>query len=311
MKYVNFGNSQFPIVHTCVIYGLLSGQSARADAERGFSNTPAIWLTLAFFNLVTWHGQVHELELVHSHGRGGADWRRIIVDYALLQPIRDSQYGFGTFYQRLFDVNICQPYTFTIYRLAVDDVPCLDFTPAHVIAIEHKPKVSEQFWDGWPPPPGKPGGGRQVVFKDPFATQTRRSPASGRGASRGGGGAIFDGGGLAGVAAPVEALPLPVPASAIPHDGDGEDEHGQDFDEENADQDCVGEAEMSDPILEALIGGEALRNSVPSDLDLPPPVLEPTVVCGPPAEEDESKARAHFFDFTLQQFETISIFIKA
>ena len=267
------------------IFGLLYGRLARADASQLWPAGPAVWFTLSFLNLVTWHGQVQELQIVHSTTRGGADWRRIIVNFVLLEPLRDGEYGFGTMYERLFSLNIKPAYTFSLYRLSDDNVPCADFTPANVIALELTPPVSERFWNGWPPPPPPPKPNQLVVLSDPFVKRRKVSNAL---AGRGGGAAAADGidgtdGGAPAVAAPLGWVP---PAG----EADGEEEHGQDIEEENLDQDCVGEGLMDNPILEGLIGGDPLRNSVQFEVDMPAPEMEPVVVCGPPAAEDEAKA---------------------
>ncbi len=204
--------------------------------------------------------------------------------------MRDATYGYGTMYQRLAGLNIKPSFEFSLWILARDEVRCSDFTPAHVIVIEASPKISDRFWDGWPPPPPPPPRSTtrdQVVLRDPFAKRRRGAAAAGDHLAPIRGDAVdpasLDDPTTPDAATPIgEAPKLPV---------DGENEHGRDANEADADQDDGGE-QLENLLLDLLLAGAdaAAANSVPSDVDAPPESVEPSVVRGLPAAEEEAKA---------------------
>ncbi len=75
-----------------------------------------IYFSIPFLNLTTWHGQVHELERCLDPNRQGPCWRNILNPVVLLNPVRDKDYGFGTFYQRFFHKNFNYKYKFEICK---------------------------------------------------------------------------------------------------------------------------------------------------------------------------------------------------
>ncbi len=201
--------------------------------------------------------------------------------------MRDATYGNGTMYQRLAGLNIKPSFEFSLWILARDEVRCSDFTPAHVIVIEASPKISDRFWDGWPPPPTRTTRD-QVVLRDPFAKRRRGAAAAGHHLEASLGDAVDPTTSLNDPTAPDAAAPI---GGAPKLPADGEAEHGRDADEADAGRDD-GREQLENPLLDLLLAGAdaAAANSVPSEVDAPPGSVEPSVVCGLPAAEEEAKA---------------------
>ncbi len=253
-----------------------------------------IYFSIAFTNLVTWHGQIHELRRCPHSQRGGANWRNILRPYILLEPVRDSNFGFGTMYQRFFHKHIEHAYGLVMHTLVSEDVPCRDFLPAHVIIEPTHPAVSIDFWSGWPPsiplPAPRPDG-KKLRMANPFAkvkSKPSREASSRPGRARAAG--SLDGHSAAAAAAPaaVAAVPLSDQPDGQGPVSDGEAEHGLDILEENVDEGCGGETD--NPILEALMAEFDIAPVIPT-LDQAP-LDDMVITCpgAPAAAEEEEKA---------------------
>ena len=249
---------------------------------------------MAFFNLVSWHGQVHELERCLDTQRGGADWRSILKAYILLQPKRDLDFGFGTLHQRLLHHPMKPKYSLRTYQLVSEDVRCRDFCPAHIIVEKALPYINVDFWGGWPPPPAliplpAPRKKPRLVMLTPFVQKSSRPRVSSTSCVSN---SQTPSSHAAGVAAASEASAsspsIDAPLAAPPLQ-DGELEHGIDVTEENVEESC-GNGGTGNPILDAWMAEAGITPTVPSPDDAPTRGGIVPLLAAAPAVEEEDEA---------------------